>query len=155
MKDKVKCTLKKKRAVTSMPYRWRTDTLRAVVMGGMRPKPSSRGRQTHSPASYAVLQVKHGRHQNAKQPEQDTRSTNTWRSLLWTREVGCRTHSRPVVTVTLIYLLYHITSLPLHSISIAFSNNLLTSSYSSVQRSKTWYDVISTIHKTCNLSQAT
>ncbi|KAG7256222.1 hypothetical protein CRUP_035850 [Coryphaenoides rupestris] len=34
-----------------MPYRWRTDTRRAMVMGGMMPKPSSRGRQTHSPAS--------------------------------------------------------------------------------------------------------
>lgn len=57
------------RVSTSMPYRWRTDTLRAVVMGGMRPKASSRGKHRHSPASCAVLQVKQGRHQKAKQPE--------------------------------------------------------------------------------------
>lgn len=53
--------------VPSMPYRWRTDTLRAVVIGGMIPKASNRGKHIHSPASYDVLQVKQGRHQKARQ----------------------------------------------------------------------------------------
>lgn len=55
-----------------MPYRWRIDTLSAVVIGGMSPKESRRGKQRHSPASRAVLQAKQGKHQKAKQPETKT-----------------------------------------------------------------------------------
>lgn len=57
-----------------MPYRWRTDTLSAVVIGGMSPKASSRGKHRHSPASCAVLQAKQGRHQKAKQPVKKKKS---------------------------------------------------------------------------------
>lgn len=64
-----------------MPYCWRTDTLRAVVIGGMAPKPSSRGKQRHSPASRAVMQAKHGKHQKAKQPETQTSIQNAYLSL--------------------------------------------------------------------------
>lgn len=64
-----------------MPYCWRTDTLRAVVIGGMAPKASSRGKQRHSPASRAVMQAKHGKHQKAKQPETQTIIQNTYLPL--------------------------------------------------------------------------
>lgn len=71
-----------------MPYFWRTDTLRAVVIGGMAPKASSRGKQRHSPASRAVMQAKHGKHQKAKQPETKTTIQNVYLSL----QYRMRTH---------------------------------------------------------------
>lgn len=41
----------------------------AVVIGGIIPQPSSRGKHTHSPASYDVLQAKQLGHQKERQPE--------------------------------------------------------------------------------------
>lgn len=39
-----------------------------MVMGGMQPKMSSRGRQRHWPYFLVVIQAKQGQHQKAKQP---------------------------------------------------------------------------------------
>lgn len=44
----------------------------AIVIGGMQPKPSSRGRHRHSPCLRDVAQAKQGKHQNAKQPTNNT-----------------------------------------------------------------------------------
>lgn len=45
------------------------ETRMDMVMGGMQPKPSSRGRQRHWPYFLVVTQAKQGKHQKAKQPE--------------------------------------------------------------------------------------
>lgn len=51
-----------------------------MVMEGMQPPnpvKSSKGRQRHSPYFLAVIQVKQGKHQNAKQPERKKQQLNT------------------------------------------------------------------------------
>lgn len=44
----------------------------------MAPKESSSGKQRHSPASRAVTQAKHGKHQKAKQPGIQTNLQNAF-----------------------------------------------------------------------------
>lgn len=64
---------------TCMPYRLRTEALRARDIRGMwklQLRQSNTGRQKHSPNSYAVLQANTGKHHVAKQPGNKSKLQN-------------------------------------------------------------------------------